>query len=50
MFVLVVKIKVYLIRLHYDKDVVHSDSQHQEGYDLDDNESERYSSIAEDSQ
>lgn len=40
----------YLVSLHYNKDVVHSNSQHQEGNDLNDNESERDTSIAKDPQ
>ena len=40
----------YLVCLHYNKDVVHSNGQHQEGNDLNYNECERDTSIAEDPQ
>lgn len=36
--------------LHDDEDVVHSYSQHEEGYDLDDDEGEGDAGVAEDSQ
>lgn len=39
---------VYLIRLHYNKNVVYSDSQHQEWNDFNHNEGERDTKIAED--
>lgn len=38
----------YLVCLHYNKDVVHSNSQNQEGNDLNYNERERDTGIAED--
>lgn len=38
----------YLICLHYNKDVVHPDSQHQEGNDLDHDEREGNATVAED--
>lgn len=40
----------YLVCLNYNKDVVHSNSQHQERNDLDHNEGEGDTIIAEDAQ
>lgn len=43
-------LKVYLICLHYNKNVVNPNGQHKEGDDLDHDEREGYTGIAEDPQ
>lgn len=43
-------VKIYLVGLHENEDVVHPDSQHQEWDDFDDNEGQRHPHVTEDAQ
>lgn len=42
--------KIYLVGLHENEDVVHPDSQHQEWDDFDDNEGQWHPHVTEDAQ
>lgn len=43
-------VKIYLVGLHENEDVVHPDSQHQEWDDFDDNEGQWHPHVTEDAQ